>query len=76
MLAAGVDTAGAADGVDLAEEEGDEPEPGHPPAALGDQKHSVGEDGGGQVARGQVRPEDKLRVAGDPPLERTGCPWS
>src|SRR5208337_4187126 len=38
-LAAGVDTPGAADGVDLAEEEGDEPETGHPPATLGDQKH-------------------------------------
>ena len=68
-LATGVDTAGAADGVDLAEEEGDEPQTGHPPAALGDQERGVGEDGGGQVARGQVRPEDKLRVAGDPPLE-------
>ena len=31
VLAARVDTAGAADGVDLAEKEGDEPEPGHPP---------------------------------------------
>ena len=70
VLAVRVDTAGAADGVDLAEKEGDEPEPGHPPAALGDQERGVGEDGGGQVARGQVRPEDKLRVAGDPPLER------
>src|SRR5271157_3983802 len=68
-LAACVDAAGAADGVDLAEEEGDEPETGHAPAALGDQQRGVGKNGGGQMARGQVRPEDKLRVAGDPALE-------
>ena len=33
------------------------------------EESGVGYDGGGQVAGGQVRPEDKLRVAGDPPLE-------
>ena len=53
VLAVRVDTAGAADGVDLAEKEGDEPEPGHPPAGLSDQQRGVGEDGGGQVGAGR-----------------------
>jgi len=46
-FAACVDAAGAADGVDLAEKEGDEPETGHAPAALGDQQRGVGKNGGG-----------------------------
>ena len=59
----------APDGVDLAQEEGDEPEPGHPPARLGEQEQGMGHDGGGQAAGGQVRPEDQLGVAGHPALE-------
>lgn len=69
QLAAGVDTADVADGVDLAEEERDEPEPGHSPAGLGDEERGVRKEGGGKLACGDVRPEDEFGVAGDPPLD-------
>ncbi len=53
-LAAGVDAADVADGVDLAQKEGDEPEPGHSPASLGDQQGGVRNEGRGKLAGGDV----------------------
>ena len=64
------DLACIAHGVDLAQEEGDEPQPGQPPGRLGHEQHDMRDEGGGEPARRQVRPEDQLGVAGDPPLER------
>ena len=59
----------APDRVDLAQEEGDEPEPGQPPARLGQEQQGMGQDGGRQPAGGHVGPEDELGVPGHPPLE-------
>jgi len=74
-LAASTDCAGAADSVDLAQEEGDEPETDQAPAALGDQKRGVGKEGGGPVARECERGHPRflgggIWVAPRPPFRR------